>query len=176
MPDAWAKGIGLLAKRGDAGLLRQFFPKSHVCMKKGKGKGMEKIREVFAQKGIQMTKQRAAVYKVLKTLNTHVTAEMVLEKLREQGSGMTVATVYNIMNLFEEKGLIQTVGAAGEPVIFDVNTSWHAHICDAQTRCVRDYPDQELMRLVGDYLQKHPVEGLELSRIEISLIGRDHGA
>ncbi len=134
---------------------------------------MEKLREIFKENGIQITKQRLAVYKVLKELNTHVTAEMVLGVLAQRGISMTVATVYNILNLFAEKGMIIKVGSAGEPVIFDINTYQHVHICDENTRRVRDCPDRGLVELVESYLNSHPVEGLELHRIDISLIGRD---
>ena len=63
---------------------------------------------------------------------------------------------------------------SGEPVIFDVNTHDHAHICDADTRTVRDFDDSELLALVRDYLEEHPVEGLDLQRVDINLIGCDH--
>ena len=134
---------------------------------------MEKLRQIFKENGIQITKQRLQVYQVLKELNTHVTAENVLEVLQQRGISMTVATVYNILNLFEQKGLIIKVGAAGEPVIYDINTYEHIHICDQQTRLVRDCPDHRLVELIDSYLAEHPVEGLELQRVDISLIGRD---
>ena len=134
---------------------------------------MEKLRNVLKENGIQVTKQRLAVYKVLKELNSHVTAEMVLDVLKQRGISMTVATVYNILNLFEEKGLIRKVGAAGEPVIFDINTYEHIHICDQETRKVRDCLDMTLVQMIEDYLQEHPVGDLELDRVDISLIGKD---
>lgn len=134
---------------------------------------METLRNVLKENGIQVTKQRLAVYKVLKELNTHVTAEMILEILEQRGISMTVATVYNILNLFEQKGLIMKVGAAGEPVIFDINTFQHIHICDQETRKVRDCPDMKLVEVIEAYLQEHPVQDLELHQVDISLIGRD---
>lgn len=134
---------------------------------------METLRNVLKENGIQVTKQRLAVYKVLKELNTHVTAEMILEILEQRGISMTVATVYNILNLFEQKGLIMKVGAAGEPVIFDINTFQHIHICDQETRKVRDCPDMKLVEVIETYLQEHPVKDLELHQVDISLIGKD---
>lgn len=134
---------------------------------------METLRNVLKENGIQVTKQRLAVYKVLKELNTHVTAEMVLEVLEQRGISMTVATVYNILNLFDQKGLIMKVGAAGEPVIFDINTFQHIHICDQETRKVRDCPDMKLVEVIQDYLQEHPVKDLEIHQVDISLIGKD---
>lgn len=135
---------------------------------------METLRNVLKENGIQVTKQRLAVYKVLKELNTHVTAEMILDVLEQRGISMTVATVYNILNLFEQKGLIMKVGAAGEPVIFDINTFQHIHICDQETRKVRDCPDMKLVEVIEEYLREHPVKDLELHQVDISLIGKDY--
>ena len=134
---------------------------------------MEQIRQILRENGIQITRQRLEVYKVLKELNTHLTAETVLDVLKRRGIPMTVATVYNVLNLFEQKGLICKVGAAGEPVIYDINTYEHIHICDQETRRVRDCPDMQLVELVSRYLAEHPVEGLRLTRVDISLIGED---
>lgn len=134
---------------------------------------MEQIRQILRENGIQITRQRLEVYKVLKELNTHVTAETVLGVLKRRGISMTVATVYNVLNLFEQKGLICKVGAAGEPVIYDINTYEHIHICDQETRQVRDCPDMQLVEFINRYLSEHPIDGLELSRVDISLIGKD---
>lgn len=134
---------------------------------------MERLRSILKENGVQVTKQRLEVYQILKELNTHVTAEDILKVLKRQGNSMTVATVYNILNLFEQKGLIMRVGTAGEPVIYDINTYGHVHVCDCDTRHVRDYPDKGLLEVVNRYLQENPLKGLELKRVDISLIGHD---
>ena len=134
---------------------------------------MERLRSILKKNGVQVTKQRLEVYQILKELNTHVTAEDILKVLKRQGNSMTVATVYNILNLFEQKGLIMRVGTAGEPVIYDINTYGHVHVCDCDTRHVRDYPDKGLLEVVNRYLQENPLKGLELKRVDISLIGHE---
>lgn len=134
---------------------------------------MEELRKILKDTGIQVTRQRLEVFQILKELNTHTTAEDIRKVLDSRGISMTVATIYNILNLFEEKGLIMRVGTAGEPVIFDINTFGHAHICDSESRHVRDYPETELLELVTDYLKAHPIKDLELQRVEINLVGHD---
>ena len=126
---------------------------------------MERLRNILKENGVQVTKQRLEIYQILKELNTHVTADDILKVLKYRGNSMTVATVYNILNLFEQKGLIMRVGTAGEPVIYDINTYGHIH--------VRDYPDKGLLEVVNRYLQENPLKGLELKRVDISLIGHD---
>ncbi len=134
---------------------------------------MDELRKTLKENGVQITRQRLEVYRILKELNTHVTAEDVRKVLESQNISMTVATIYNILNLFEEKGLIMRVGTAGEPVVFDINTFGHVHICNLETRYVRDYLEPGLLEAVNRYLKEHPLTDLELTRVEINLIGHD---
>ena len=134
---------------------------------------MEDFRKTLKENGVQITRQRLEVYQILKELNTHVTAEDVRKVLESRNISMTVATIYNILNLFEEKGLIMRVGTAGEPVVFDINTFGHVHICDLETRRVRDYLEPGLLDAVNRYLTEHPLTDLDLTRVEINLIGHD---
>lgn len=135
---------------------------------------MEQLKQVLKANHIQITQQRLEVLRVLRKLNTHITVDDVVQALKEEEITLTLATVYNILGIFEKKGLIMKIGSAGEPVIFDVNTFPHFHICDCETREVRDYIDDELMGLIRGYFQKHPVEGLDLHRIDLNLVGRIH--
>ena len=134
---------------------------------------MDRFRCILKENGVQVTRQRLEVYQILKELNTHVTADDIRKVLADRGNSMTVATVYNILNLFEEKGLVIRVGTAGEPVIYDINTYDHIHVCDSDTRHVRDYADHGLLDAVNHYLKKNPPKDLDLQRIDISLIGHD---
>ncbi len=134
---------------------------------------MEGLRSVLKEHGVQITKQRLEVYQILKELNTHVSADDILQVLQERNCAMTVATVYNILNLFEQKGLIMRVGTAGEPVIYDINTYDHIHVCDNDTRHVRDYPDNGLLEVVTHYLKENPLKDVDLIRVDISLVGHD---
>ena len=134
---------------------------------------MEELKQILRDKHIQVTQQRLEVLKVLRELNTHVTVDDVVSALKKKEITLTLASVYNILGIFEKKGLMTKIAAAGEPVIFDVNTFPHFHICDSETREVRDYIDDELMQMISDYLQSHPVKGLAVERIDLNLIGRN---
>ncbi len=135
---------------------------------------MEQLKQILKANHIQVTQQRLEVLRVLRELNTHVTVDDVVAALKEREVTLTLATVYNILATFEKKGLIMKIGSAGEPVIFDVNTFPHFHICDSETREVCDYIDDDLMELICGYFKKHPVEGLDLKRIDLNLVGNIH--
>ena len=132
---------------------------------------MEKLRQILRDNHIQVTQQRLEVLRVLRELNTHVTVDDVVAALRERDVTLTLATIYNILSIFEKKGLIMKIESAGEPIIFDVNTFPHFHILDSETREVRDYVNDELMEIISEYLTDHPVNGLDMQRIDLNLIG-----
>ena len=132
---------------------------------------MENLKAILKQNGIQVTQQRLDVLRVLKELNTHVTVDDVLAALKERNINLTVATAYNILNTFEKKNVIMKINTAGEPVIYDVNTHDHIHVCDCETREVQDYDDEELLNLINGYFEKHPIKGVELKRVDVNIIG-----
>ena len=132
---------------------------------------MEELKQVLRDNHIQVTQQRLEVLRVLKELGTHVTVEDVVAALKQHDITLTLASVYNILGIFEKKGLIMKIGTAGDPVIFDVNTFPHFHLCDRETRQVRDYIDEPLMELLTRYFKEHPVDGMEVERIDLNLIG-----
>lgn len=132
---------------------------------------MDELKQILRSKQIQVTQQRLEVLRVLHELNTHVTVDDVVSALKKKDITLTLASVYNILGTFEKKGLVMKIGAAGEPIIFDINTSPHFHICNSETREVRDYIDDDLMQIISGYLQEHPVNGLSIERIDLNLIG-----
>lgn len=132
---------------------------------------MDELRQILRANQIQVTQQRLEVLRVLRELNTHVTVEDVVSALKKRDVTLTLASVYNILGTFEKKGLIMKIGAAGEPIIFDINTFPHFHICDSETRKVKDYMNDELLQIINGYLQAHPIEGLSIERIDLNLIG-----
>lgn len=132
---------------------------------------MENSKAILKQNGIQVTQQRLDVLRVLKELNTHVTVDDVLAALKERNINLTVATAYNILNTFEKKNIIMKINTAGEPVIYDVNTHDHIHVCDCETREVQDYYDEELLKLINGYFESHPIKGVKLKRVDVNIIG-----
>ena len=137
---------------------------------------MDELKKLLRENHIQVTQQRLEVLKVLRELNCHVTVEDVVNALNAKDITLTLASVYNILGIFEKKGLIMKIGAAGEPVIFDCNTFPHFHIVDSETRAVTDLIDDELMGLISGYMEEHPVGGIAVDRIDLNLIGHSEAS
>ena len=64
------------------------------------------ILEKLARYGITPTPQRLKVAEILLAKPQHLSAEQILDRLRESGGAVSKATVYNTLNLFGERGLV----------------------------------------------------------------------
>ena len=83
----------------------------------------------FEQHGILPTPQRMEVAEVLLHKPQHLSADQIIELLRDSGSKVSKATVYNSLNLFGERGLIKECLVDPERRFFDSSTHHHHHIC-----------------------------------------------
>ena len=90
--------------------------------------------------GIQPSAQRVAVAGYVLHTDEHPSAELVFKRVRERFPWISRATVYNTLNLFVEKGLLQKLTIAEDSVVFDPITSTHHHFIDEATGAIYDVP------------------------------------
>jgi len=94
--------------------------------------------------GITLTAQRVRVGQILFARRQHLTAEQVLLQLREDGSRVSKATVYNTLNLFAAKGLLRELNVDATRSSFDSNTSPHFHFHVEDTGELIDVPPGDI--------------------------------
>lgn len=75
-----------------------------------------------------MTKQRAAIIKVMKENCGHFTAEEIFQLAQTEFPSIVRATVYNNLNAMVEEGMVRRICQSGEPDRFDRNPMPHEHI------------------------------------------------
>tara|TARA_B100000686_G_scaffold254231_1_gene265429 strand:+ start:1020 stop:1415 length:396 start_codon:yes stop_codon:yes gene_type:complete len=83
--------------------------------------------------GLRPTKQRLAISKILfdRKKTFHFTIEK-LKKITEKESKdqVSVATLYNTVHAFKEKGYLKEISLKGNKTFFDTNTTHHHHFYD----------------------------------------------
>ncbi len=92
---------------------------------------MRDLRAHLKNSGQRMTAQRAAVYDALCASASHPTAEELFLSIREQISGISLATVYNTLEMLVENGLAIKI-SGDRSARYDAVCVPHAH-----TRCIR---------------------------------------
>ena len=134
---------------------------------------MEKrdLEKLIRDAGLKVTPQRINVLYLLYTSN-HPTAEYLIDKIKEKYSSTSSGTIYHILDVFTEKGLVRKVDTRKGVMRYDAILENHHHLYEEETDRIEDYFDDELFELIKDYLESKPVEGFNLTDVKVKLIGK----
>jgi len=98
----------------------------------------------FEDHGVLPTPQRLEVAGILLSKPQHLSADQIIERLREENSSVSKATVYNTLNLFEKRGLIKECLVDPERRFYDSTTQPHHHFYNADTGELSDIPMDDI--------------------------------
>lgn len=107
---------------------------------------MHNWSEKLGAAGLRATAQRASLMEALfgDGKHRHVSADDVYAMMRERGVKVSLATVYNTLNMLVKAGLLQEVRFDAGRVWFDTNTDAHFHLFDEDTEELMDIPAMDL--------------------------------
>lgn len=83
--------------------------------------------------GVNPTPQRIEIGALLFPAPVHLSADQILLRLREAGSRISKATVYNTLNLFTAQGLLRAISVDPDRLVYDSNTTPHHHFYNEDT-------------------------------------------
>ena len=150
------------------------------------GRGAE-LRQALEQAGWRLTRQRAAVFDCLRSVDTHPTAEEVYAAVRTHIPNISLATVYKALEALVDCGLATKLDYADGPARYDHRTDAHYHLRCLATGQVRDLPmpgrnpllllnNNLLMRMKGFYFDTYGTSRLgEFAQDIIFLTPNKHG-
>ena len=88
---------------------------------------------------IKPTSQRIDIANIIFCKDQHISAEDIIVALNNNGSTISRATVYNTLNLFAQKGLVQRVVIDSSKVYYDSKTTQHSHYYNIDTGEISDF-------------------------------------
>ena len=88
----------------------------------------DRLSELFKERGVPLTHQRNVIYGSIVDRKDHPTADQVYEKVRDELPNISRMTVYRVLELFVNLGLITKVCHPGVAVRFDPTTDMHHHL------------------------------------------------
>ncbi len=125
-------------------------------------------------KGLRMTGQRRVIAQVLEDSDDHPDVEELYARASALDSGISIATVYRTVKLFEEAGILERVEFGdGRARYEDAERDHHDHLIDINTGEVIEFCDPEIEALqekiakkLGYRLKGHKLElyGVPLSK------------
>ena len=135
---------------------------------------LEDLRTFFSGKGIKTTPQRIAVYQALMKLK-HPCVEEITEEVHKSAPTITIATIYNILESFCEKGIIAKMRTNSGKMHYENHNQPHHHICDAIKDVIEDYYDEELNNLIKAHFNKKNLSEWEIVDFQLYLHGKYKG-
>ncbi|MBA4023657.1 MAG: transcriptional repressor [Gordonia sp.] len=96
------------------------------------------VRQQLRDVGLRVTAPRVAVLDVLER-HPHSTADFVADQVRGRLGGVSTQTVYDVLRVSSERGLLRRIEPAGSPVRYERRTGDnHHHVVCRNCGVIRD--------------------------------------
>ncbi len=100
---------------------------------------IELFEQVCKSKNIKITHQRLEIFREIAIAGDHPDAESLYQRVKERLPTISLDTVYRALWLFNDLGLIKTLGATRERTRFDANLNQHHHFVCNVCGLMRDF-------------------------------------
>ena len=142
-----------------------------TCISRG-----EQLRQALESAGWRFTRQRAAVFDYLSSVESHPTAEEVCDAVRRRLPRISLATVYKALEALVECRLADKLTANEGPARYDCHSEAHYHLRCLKTGKVCDLPtpyDPHLIeKLDPDLLADLRRQGFQVMGYRLEVIGQ----
>ncbi|ARS26211.1 Fur family transcriptional regulator [Sphingomonas sp. KC8] len=132
------------------------------------------VEALCAEKGLRITEQRRVIARVLSESEDHPDVEALHARASAIDPGISIATVYRTVRLFEEAGILERHDFGDGRARYEAAAeAHHDHLIDVETGKVIEFVDPELEELqrkiaakLGFRLVDHRMElyGVSLDR------------
>ncbi len=113
------------------------------------------IEERCLQKGMRMTDQRRVIARVLTEAEDHPDVEEVYRRSTAIDDGISIATVYRTVRLFEEADILERHDFRdGRSRYEPVSEEHHDHLINLETGDVVEFHSEEIEKLQEEIAQK----------------------
>ncbi|HET8613695.1 MAG TPA: Fur family transcriptional regulator [Sphingomonas sp.] len=106
------------------------------------------LEALCAEKGLRITEQRRVIARVLSEAEDHPDVEEVHRRSSAIDPGISIATVYRTVRLFEEAGILERHDFGdGRSRYEAMSESHHDHLIDVESGHVIEFVDEEVEAL-----------------------------
>jgi Fe2+ or Zn2+ uptake regulation protein len=126
---------------------------------------LKTFKEIFQENQISPSYNRTRIYALLETSNEHPTVDMIYKELKEELPTLSKTTVYNVLNLFIEKGIVKLVNMNGAESRYEIYHEEHSHFKCDECGTIYDIP-----KIKADY-RISELKGFEVKENEVNLTG-----
>ncbi|MGQ9621712.1 MAG: Fur family transcriptional regulator [Bacteroidales bacterium] len=128
--------------------------------------------KILMDHGLKVTPQRTLLLQTIMSFDDHPSTDVIFDYIRFNFPNISLATVYNTLKLFSQKGIIKKFLTAENTTRYDTIKKKHHHIYYSDSDKLEDFEDKELDKLLKDYFKKKKIKGLKIEEISIQISGK----
>lgn len=109
-----------------------------------------KFRDMINNLGLNNSVQKEYVLKLLFTCKNHLSADDIQQRIKKEYKvNIGIATVYRVLNLFEEMGIVRTITIKGnDSKVYELNLkAHHDHLICIKCGKIVEFVDKEIEEL-----------------------------
>ena len=129
----------------------------------------EKIIKILSENNVKPTLHRIGVMEVLTTLRTHPTADEIFKQVKVNYPTISLATVYNTLDILYRNDIIKTIKHNNEPTRYDFFHEPHFHLFDNETLEIYDYKDDDLRKMIGSHLKDKKIHNHTIKDFDLEI-------
>ncbi len=129
---------------------------------------VEYFEALCRQHGLSRTVQRRTIFEALLDREDHPTADQVYDLVKRRIPGVSLTTVYRVLDTLVEIGVITKLCHAGGTVRFDPKIHQHHHLVCLRCERILDLEDEKLNALA---LPDVSTQGFEIREFHVHLRG-----
>lgn len=128
------------------------------------------LKNVLKDAGLKVTPPRLKILGLLQLEeNQHISAEDLYKKLLDQNHDVGVATIYRVLNQFDEAGILTRHHFEGGKSLFELaNQHHHDHLVCLKCGQVMEFNDESIEQQQNKIAKEH---GLKLTSHRLYLYG-----
>ena len=132
-------------------------------------KDPKRLERLCVEKGMRMTEQRRVIAQVLSVAEDHPDVEEIHRRSVAIDSGISIATVYRTMRLFEDANVVERHDFQdGRSRYEEATDDHHDHLIDMRSGNVIEFVNEEIERLQHKIAEQH---GYKLLSHRLELYG-----
>ncbi|MEA1986320.1 MAG: Fur family transcriptional regulator [Candidatus Marinimicrobia bacterium] len=128
---------------------------------------IEHIKKTIEEHGLKPTHQRLKILEYLKEDISHPTADQIYSEMRKEIPTISKTTVYNTVNMFAEKGIVNALFLSKNELRYDGDLSFHHHFVCEECGSLNDIQDDENCK----YRDVKMIDGNQINDVSVYFTG-----
>ncbi len=129
------------------------------------------LRDLLVARGIKVTPQRMAVLDAVYQLDSHPTADQILEYVRRKDATMGSGTIYKVLETLVEHNLLKRVKTEKDVMRYDGILENHHHLYCISCDYIEDFHNEKLDQMLAAFFEENKIDNFQIDDIKVNITG-----